>query len=182
MTHVLGEQRAAELIGALFRRCGEIIRERASRMEKYMGDGLMAAWFHDEPDDHPLRPFEALRDIHHETAELNRRFTLPFPLRIGAGLNTGYAMVGSTGRGEGADYTALGDTVNAAFRLESATKDINCDLVIGEGTYQRLLQTCGVSGPFARCEAHLKGFGPTTVYSCSFADLEAFLARKPVQA
>ena len=100
----------------------------------------MAVWFHDEDglsDSHMLRPLEAALAIHRATMRLNQEFILPFPLRIGAGLNTGYAMVGNTGSAGSADYTALGDTVNAAFRLESATKDIGCDVAIGEeATYR----------------------------------------------
>jgi len=45
-------------------------------------------------------------------------------------LNTGAAAIGNAGSDHTADYTALGDTVNAAFRFESATREIRQDLAI----------------------------------------------------
>ena len=174
----IGEERLAELMGALFRRCGEIIREHSSRMEKYIGDAIMAVWFHDEPggsDDYALRPLQALGAIYQTTFQLSKRFALAAPLRIGAGVNSGYAMVGNTGSTGCPDYTALGDTVNAAFRLESATKNLQCDVAIGQCTYERLRKVAG-RVPFHRTEAHLKGLGHTTVYRCSFSELQKFLA------
>lgn len=49
-------------------------------------------------------------------------------------MNTGAAAIGNAGSDHTADYTALGDTGNAAFRFESATREIGQDLVIGQET------------------------------------------------
>ena len=87
-------------------------------------------------------------------------------------------MVGNSGSAVSADYTALGDTVNAAFRLESATKDIGCDVAIGEETYQRLVQLQSQANPFVPNVVYLKGFGQTAAYSCNFAELDAFLDQR----
>jgi len=81
----------------------------------------MAVWFHgtEEVKSTEMIPiFQALKDLHEVTRKLNKTYPLPFPLRVGAGVNTGYAMVGNSGSSERSDYTTLGDTVNAAFRLE----------------------------------------------------------------
>jgi adenylate cyclase len=181
LSRELGEQKLAELMGRFFRNAGEIIREQSTRMHKYIGDAVMAVWFHETTtgaDPAILQPFEALRAIHHTVTELNQEFTLPFPLRIGAGVNTGFAMVGNTGSAGSADYTALGDTVNAAFRLESATKVICCDVAIGDMTYKRLREATGEAGPFIASEVFLKGFGQRIAHSCSFSALEAFLVSR----
>src|SRR5205823_7438094 len=181
LSHELGEHRLAELIGHFYRSAAEIIRQQATRMHKYIGDAVMAVWFHESSsgaDENILRPFEALRAIHRAVIELNKEFTLPFPLRIGAGVNTGFAMVGNSGSAGSADYTALGDTVNAAFRLESATKQIGCDVAIGDMTYKRLREATGESGPFVANEVFLKGFGQRIAHSCSFSALEAFLVSR----
>ena len=63
------------------------------------------------------------------------------PLRIGAGINTGSATAGGT------DYTAIGDTVSAAFPLEAATKALGVGVVPGRGYIRRL----GLPGPFRFC-------------------------------
>ena len=47
-------------------------------------------------------------------------------------------MVGNTGTGDRPDYTAIGDTVNAAFRFESSTKELGLDIAVGEATYASL--------------------------------------------
>jgi adenylate cyclase len=83
-------------------------------------------------------------------------------------VNTGPAIIG------GADYTALGDTVNAAFRLESATKSIGMGVALGERTYQELALS-GQSA-FVRREVALKGYeGPNSAWAISFEGLQAFL-------
>src|SRR5204862_1325048 len=98
-------------------------------------------WFHDEHESEAtsagagadiLHPLAAACAIHQMTLELNNEFSLSLPLRIGTGVNSGYAMIGNTGTRDCADFTALGDTVNAAFRLESVTKTVGCDVVIGQ--------------------------------------------------
>jgi adenylate cyclase len=58
---------------------------------------------------------------------------LPHPLRVGVGINNGQAAVNV-----GQESTAIGDAVNLAFRLESATKEINKDIVISKSAYETL--------------------------------------------
>ena len=63
------------------------------------------------------------------------------PVKIGIGINTGYAVIGNMGSESRFDYTAIGDAVNTAARLESATKEKGVDLLIGENTEK----LCGLS-------------------------------------
>ena len=53
---------------------------------------------------------------------------------IGVGINTGYAVVGNMGSDTRFDYSAIGDAVNLAARLESSTKEVGEDIVIGYDT------------------------------------------------
>jgi len=64
--------------------------------------------------------------------------------------------------------------VNAAFRLESATKDLGMSVAIGESTYERLASPA--RGCFMRREVELKGYeGPSTAWAISFEGLREFL-------
>jgi adenylate cyclase len=179
LTRQLDEKILSEVIGTWFRRAGEIIREHGSWVDKYIGDAVMAVWIHGTQGISPeemLRIFSALSALHKMTSELYDQYPLPFPLRIGAGINTGFAMVGNTGSGDRPDYTALGDTVNAAFRLESATKEIRLDVALGETTYKHVPLSPTHPAPFQEHTVHLKGYDvPTLTHACSFADLNQFL-------
>ncbi len=180
LTRQLDEKILSEVIGSWFRQSGNIIRDHGSWVDKYIGDAVMAVWFHSTQNvtnDEMVRIFQALSDLHQVTEDLSKRYPLPFPLRIGAGVNTGYAMVGNTGSGDRPDYTALGDTVNAAFRLESATKEIGRDIALGESTYQYLAGLGENQKLFKQYTVDLKGYDrPTVTYAASFADLDKFLS------
>lgn len=183
LTRQLDEKVLSEVIGTWFRHAGDIIREYGSWVDKYIGDAVMAIWIHGPQgvnNDEMLRIFRALNALHKMTSDLYNLYPLPFPLRIGAGINTGYAMVGNTGSGDRPDYTALGDTVNAAFRLETSTKQIGLDIAVGETTYQHLtnLEITSID-LFRNYTVNLKGYDISTVaHACSFPDLETFLQMK----
>lgn len=185
LTRQLDEKILSEMIGTWFRHAGDIIREYGSWVDKYIGDAVMAIWIHGTQgvdDDEMLRVFRALSALHKMTSDLYNLYPLPFPLRVGAGINTGFAMVGNTGSGDRPDYTALGDTVNAAFRLETSTKQLGLDVAIGETTYKHLLTAIGEENStslFKQSTVHLKGYDvPTITYACSFAELDLFLQTK----
>lgn len=180
LTRQLDEKILSAVIGSWFRQAGNIIRECGSWVDKYIGDAVMAIWFHGSTgvsQDEMLQILRALNGLHQVTNQLSQQYPLPFPLRIGAGINTGYAMVGNTGSGDRPDYTALGDTVNAAFRLESATKQIGLDIALGEETYKHLscFDTDAVDF-LKQYSVQLKGYeGLTLTYAGSFPDLNRFL-------
>jgi adenylate cyclase len=86
--------------------------------------------------------------------ELNKELKgkdLP-PIAIGIGINSGEAVIGNMGSENRFDYTAIGDAVNTAARLESATKEVGVDLLIGKNTSQftkirvNLITTINVKG------------------------------------
>ena len=179
MTRQLDEKVLSEAIGTWFRRAGEIIGKYGSWVDKYIGDAVMAVWIHgtqgvDETE--MLKIAQAMSALHQMTSELHKRYPLPFPVRIGAGLNTGYAIVGNTGSGDRPDYTALGDTVNAAFRFESSTKQLGLDIALGETTY-KCLQALGANEQiFKRYTVNMKGYDtPIEAHAGTFSDLNRFL-------
>lgn len=179
LTRQLDEKILSELIGTWFRHSGSILRDRGSWVDKYIGDAVMAVWFHGSQgisNEEVKQICQALSDLYKMTEDLHRQYPLPFPLRIGAGINTGYAMVGNTGSGDRPDYTALGDTVNAAFRLESSTKELHLDVALGETTYKYLSSLGADRTGFKQYTVNLKGYDkPTLTYAGTFADLNLFL-------
>ena len=171
LTRAVPEEVLAQTVGTWFLRVGQIAQRQGSWAQKYIGDAVMAVWVHDDVARLAAdvrRTLEAVNEIQTATAAIHNQLPLPAPLRIGAGINTGTAIVG------GGDNTALGETVNAAFRLESATKELGMGVVLGERTYAEL-RVSGVS-PFVRREVELKGYeSMRTVWAISFEQLPGFL-------
>ncbi|MGF1459364.1 MAG: FHA domain-containing protein [Leptolyngbyaceae cyanobacterium] len=179
LTRQLDEKVLSESIGTWFRCAGDIISRHGSWVDKYIGDAVMAVWIHGADHVEPpelLRIMQAMDELAKMTAQLHKKFPLPFPLRVGAGLNTGYAMVGNTGTGAHPDYTAIGDTVNAAFRFESSTKQLGLDVAVGETTYEYLAKMPGTESLFHRYIVSLKGYEvPTVAHATTFSNLDRFI-------
>jgi adenylate cyclase len=182
LTRKLKEKVLSEVIGTWFGKATEIINNHSSWVDKYIGDAVMAVWVHKEiSEDGKIDPseiyqvFQSLYALHKMSDELNNQFSLPFRLRVGAGINTGFATVGQIGAGNRAEYTAIGDTVNQAFRLESITKEIGLDIALGDSTYFH----CANSHlPFNQYQVTLKGYDVSSVaYAGNFDDLKIFLDR-----
>jgi adenylate cyclase len=173
LTRSVPEAVLAQTVGTWFLHVGQIAERQGSWARKYIGDAVMAIWVHDDPSllaADIIRTLRAVDEIQAVTAAIHRQLPLPEPLRIGAGINTGTAIIG------GGDNTALGEPVNAAFRLESATKELGLGVALGERTYSEL----HVSGdsPFVRREVELKGYeSRRAVWAISFENLREFLKR-----
>lgn len=183
MTRRIDEKVLSEVIGTWFRCAGDIISQHGSWVDKYIGDAVMAVWIHGTQGvsaQEMLEISQAVSALHAMTSKLHLQYPLPFPLRIGAGLNTGYAMVGNTGTGNRPDYTALGDTVNAAFRFESSTKQLGLDIALGDTTYQCLRELGATDELFKRYTVTMKGYEtPILTHAGTFSDLNRFLQQQP---
>jgi adenylate cyclase len=169
LARIVPEGLLSQAIGTWFLRVGQIAQKHGSWAQKYIGDAMMAVWVH--TGEQTLRPdlacaMRAVSEIADTTAGIHLSLPLPAPLRIGAGVNTGPAIVG------GVEYTALGDTVNAAFRLEAATKQLGMGVAIGERTFGGL--NPALQRRFVRRSVELKGYeGDSTAWGISFEELRA---------
>jgi adenylate cyclase len=115
----------------------DIIFQYDGIVDKFIGDGIMAHWGAFTPD----RPNAALAaraalDMMAKLKELNQHWAeAGFPtLDIGIGLNTGEVIFGNVGTGKKLDFTAIGDGVNLAARLESANKEYKTHIIISDST------------------------------------------------
>jgi adenylate cyclase len=102
---------------------------------KYIGDAVFAFWNAPEPqEDHALRACEAALDFR----DKNKVAINGEPLVTRIGLHTGLARVGNFGSNDRVDYTALGESVNLASRLEGLNKFLGTKCLISQDTFQAL--------------------------------------------
>src|SRR5215472_7127153 len=107
-------------------------------LDKYIGDAVMAFWGAPfEETDHAIRACRAALLMMQRVAELREEWTAAgHPnLDIGIGLNTGTASVGAMGSQLRFAYTAMGDSVNLASRLEGLNKEFRTHILVGPATY-----------------------------------------------
>ncbi|HEY1709843.1 MAG TPA: adenylate/guanylate cyclase domain-containing protein [Rhizomicrobium sp.] len=125
----------------------DIVMSKRGTIDKYIGDCVMAFWNAplEDPDhaEHACRSALAMVDA---LTHINRRLETDarrehrvfHPLRIGVGLNTGECVVGNMGSDQRFDYSAIGDCVNLASRLEGQSKTYGVAIVVSEYTLAAL--------------------------------------------
>jgi adenylate cyclase len=121
------------MVGAVFD-CGGTI-------DKFMGDGIMAVFGAPvEREQHAELAARAALAMRSALARLNvhRRVDGLEPIRIGVGLHMGQCVVGAIGAEQRLDFTAVGDAVNLASRVEGLTKEIGADILVSAAVAQRL--------------------------------------------
>ena len=115
------------------------VQKHNGMVDKYIGDAMMAIF--NAPldlENHEDKAIQCAIDIQNNMEELNKELTqegLP-EVEIGIGVNSGEAVIGNMGSDNRFDYTAIGDAVNTAARLESSTKEVGENLIIGSKTKQ----------------------------------------------
>lgn len=130
-----------ELIGLLnrfFDEMAQAILAHGGRIDALYGDGFMAVFGLDvSPGRAGLAAIAAAGDIIRAVEALNREFAaaLPLPLRIGIGIHTGQAVVGTVENDTlGRHDITVGETVSIASQLEAATRRVLADIVVSETT------------------------------------------------
>jgi adenylate cyclase len=134
-------ERLTHLVNRILTPLSTCVLAEKGAIDKYIGDCIMAFWNAplDEPE-HALKGARAALAMIEAIAALNRALAaegLP-GIAIGIGLNTGRCVVGNMGSDQRFDYSALGDSVNLASRLESASKELGVSIVIGPETARQI--------------------------------------------
>ena len=132
-------ERVIEVLNRYLESMSDAITARGGTLVAYLGDGIMAVFGAPlEQDDHADRALAAARQmLGPRLEEFNawlRTQGLGEGFRMGIGLNSGPVMSGNVGSDRRLEYTAIGDTVNTASRLESMTKQTKQHLLIAGST------------------------------------------------
>ena len=135
MTRQLGPERTHAVVDAFLKSATYALVRHGAFIDKYVGDAVMA--FFNAPiryEDHAARAVAAALEIEAEMPALSERFGID--LRAAIGVASGWAHVGRLGSGEGKDYTAIGDVVNLAARLEGQAH--GGEVVVDEPVYRQV--------------------------------------------
>ncbi len=119
----------------------EAIQSRNGMIDKFIGDGIMALFGVplDDPN-HTLHAVEAATAMLASLDRLNRKLIDKGrePIAIGIGIHTGEAVIGNIGSPEKMEYTAIGDVVNTAARIESLTRKLDANILISGDAFSAL--------------------------------------------
>ena len=137
----LGPREVVEMLNAYFTRACAPILAQGGTVDKFIGDAVMAVFGSPvRHPDHARRAVRAALGMAREAADFRRWMQQRFPDRglaefgVGVGLHSGQAVIGDIGTPRRKEFTAIGDTVNAASRLEGVTKSMACVIVASEAT------------------------------------------------
>jgi len=137
IAETVSAQKLVEHLGNYLGAVSTIIQENQGTVDKFIGDGVMAFWGAPQPNaNHALDACTAAWRLQQTLDELNARWIaageVAFPTRIG--LNTGTVIVGNIGSDSRMNYTAVGDPVNVASRLESLNRVFGTRILLSEDT------------------------------------------------
>jgi adenylate cyclase len=146
ISEALAPEELVNLLNEYLQEMTDIILSSGGTLDKYEGDAMIAFWNAplDQPD-HALRACRAALGCQKRLGELQPHFQDKYRkgVTIRIGLNSGAAVVGNMGSSRRFDYTAMGDTINLAARLEGACKQYKVPILVGEETYRRVQDDIG---------------------------------------
>ncbi len=141
VTESLSVEQLTELLSRYFDALSKVILAEAGTIDKYIGDGLMAFWGAPSKVEEPgLKACIAALRAQHALKQVNEAFVqhhLP-QLNTRIGLHSGEAIIGNIGTRDRMNYTALGDCVNTASRLEGLNKLYQTKILLSEELYEKV--------------------------------------------
>jgi adenylate cyclase len=133
-------ERVVEMLNEYMSAMVAAIGRHGGVVDKYVGDAILALWGVPESrDDDVLRALRGCLAMRRELEGLNarRRERGDVAIEIGMGLNFGPVVAGNIGSPDRMEYTVIGDTVNVASRIESATKEQGEPILVAESAVRR---------------------------------------------
>jgi adenylate cyclase len=147
LADTLEPEAAVAIVNTYLRTMARAVVDRGGIIDKFTGDGLMAIFgAMSDPASGARAAAGAALDIRAAIMALNvaRAATGAPVLRHGAGLHVGEVVLGAIGLPERSDYTAMGDTVNLAARMESLCKELGVDTVLSGDLARELGDTAPI--------------------------------------
>jgi class 3 adenylate cyclase/CHASE2 domain-containing sensor protein len=163
-SETLSPEAVITLLNRYFEEVTGAIHRHDGTVDKFIGDGIMAFFGAPKTLANPsAAAVAAAQEMLSRLANLNETLVQEgqTPIRIGIGLHAGDAVVGHVGSTARHEYTAIGDTVNLASRLESLTKEVGYPLVCSEPVLRALDSSEGFVNLGAK---PVKGHTPVLVY------------------
>ena len=160
----MAPEQVVALLNQYFSQVTASIHDAGGTVDKFLGDGIMAFFGAPQRSANPCVPaFRAARDMLERVSRLNAALAPQgeAPIEIGVALHVGDAVVGNVGSRTRHNYTAIGDTVNVASRLEGLTAEVAFPLVCSAGVFEQLEDRTGFVklGP-----RPIKGHRPVEIY------------------
>jgi adenylate cyclase len=164
------------LINRFLAAASQAVIDAGGQLNQFVGDGLLALFGLDvEPATACRQAMRAAAMVASNVEYLNHEFAteLQEPIQFGIGIHAGEVIIGDIGFRDHTVFTALGDAVNVAARLQDMTKTLNCTVVISE----EVCKNAGVAPDrLERTDVPIRGRDqPLTVYTVADPTLLATL-------
>ena len=162
MVHERGPEAVRPMVDEFFRRCRDIVVEHDGIVDHFLGDAVLALF--NVPirhEDHAARAIAAAIEIQQAVPQINVHIGEEGVLQVGIGISTGPVYTGVVGSNNCSDYTALGDAVNIASRLQGEAAP--GEILVSEQSFEQLSDTVSSAGERV---LELKGISkPVRAYS-----------------
>jgi len=145
------------LINRFLGAASQAVLESGGQPNQFIGDGMLALFgLTVDPPAAGRQALAAAANVAANVAYMNHQFAseLPEPIQFGIGIHGGDVIIGDIGFGDRTVFTAVGDAVNVAARLQDMTKALNCTIVVSE----EVCQTAGIpADALTRTEVSVRG-------------------------
>jgi adenylate cyclase len=140
LTESMQAEEVVHMLNEYFELMVEAVFQHKGTLDKYIGDAIMAVFGAFVPlEDHALMATRTALEMRTRLAQFNesrRQNNLP-EIKIGIGINSDVVISGNIGSSQRMELTSIGDGVNLGSRLESASKQYGCDIIISEYTFRK---------------------------------------------
>jgi adenylate cyclase len=183
LAQCVGETRIAEIMSVFHGEAGAVLEEMGVWTHKCAEGSIMAVWVHRSikpPLSVVLSAFESVAKLARAAASLDGRFGLDVPVRIRAGLDTGKASIQALESRTAPNFAAFDNAVHRALRIESRTRDLDCEVAFGFATGEILRQGVALGKVAQQRAVALEGASESALlWVMSLASLSKMLAGMP---
>ncbi|NJR65170.1 MAG: GAF domain-containing protein [Leptolyngbyaceae cyanobacterium CRU_2_3] len=137
LTESMEAEEVVKLLNAYFETMVEAVFNYKGILDKYIGDAIMAVYGTPMPiEDHAWMAVQTAIEMRQRLAKFNENRPQQHQIKIGIGINSDSVISGNIGSSKRMEFTAIGDGINLGSRLEGASKQYGCNIVISESSYE----------------------------------------------